>query len=194
MQTDVLAVVLAVLGLVTSAASLVWQFITHRLTGSRVRCELRLAVHDDANPAGTLDTLALGSRTNLTFLLNAERDEFRHESALITVRNRGRTAVSVHYPVLHWGHGRYSGVGTWSQGFEMPTGFCRLEPGEAKQWLTPIWPSLKQYRDAHPHAAVIVRAAVQLGTGHWCRSPPQLLDCAGRSAELRPGGTDASDL
>jgi hypothetical protein len=169
-QPDILARVLAVLGLLTSAGSLVWQFITHRLTGARVRCELRLALHNDHSPAGTLDWLA-ASRMDLRFLPDADRTEFPHEAALITVRNCGRTPVSVHFPVLHWGRNQYSGVGTRAQGFDMPAGFCRLEPGEAKQWLTPLWPSLKQYRDAHPDAAVTVRAAVQLGTGRWCRSP-----------------------
>jgi hypothetical protein len=168
-QTDVLARALAVSGLVVAAGSLGWQFINHRLTGARVRCELRLALHDDRNPAGTYDLLASGSRTGLAAFLDADRDEFPHEAALITVRNRGRTAVSVHYPVLDWGDSA-GGVETAARGFEMPTGFCRLEPGEAKQWLTPLWPSLKQYRDAHPEAAVTVRAAVQLGTGRWCRS------------------------
>jgi len=170
-QTDVLAVVLAILGLVTSAVSLAWQFITHRLTGARVRCEFRLAVHDEGNPAGTIDYLASDRDTDLAFLLNIDRNEYPHEAALITVRNRGRTAVSVHSPVLLFGRGHYSGVGTRAQGFDMPTGFCRLEPGEAKQWLTPLWPSLEDYRDTHPDTAVTVRAAVQLGTGRWSRSP-----------------------
>jgi hypothetical protein len=169
-QTDVLARALAVSGLMIAVGSLGWQFINHHLTGARVRCELRLALHDDRNPAGTHDLLASGSRTDLRWVLNVDRDEFPHEAALITVRNRGRTAVSVHYPVLDWGASR-GGVGTVARGFEMPTGFCRLEPGEAKQWLTPLWPSLAEHRDAHPEAAVTVRAAVQLGTGRWCRSP-----------------------
>lgn len=149
-QTDVLARALAVLGLMTSVASLGWQLINHRLTGARVRCELRLAVHDDGNPAGTIDTMADRSLTDLKFLLeDVDRNDFPHEAALITVRNCGRTPVSVHYPGLDCGDFR-GGVGTTPRGFEMPTGFCKLEPGEAKQWLTPLWPSLKQYRDAHP--------------------------------------------
>ncbi|GAA0382632.1 hypothetical protein Acor_57430 [Acrocarpospora corrugata] len=180
-EIDVVARVLAVLGLLTSATSLMWQFVNHRLTGARIRCELRLALYDEADPSGTLDVPAHRSHTDLAWVLEADREEFPHEGALITVRNRGRTAVSVHFPVLTWDGHHYSGVGTQPRGFDMPTGFCRLEPGEAKQWLTPIWASLHDYRTANPEALVTVRAAVQLGTGRWCRS-------ARRNAWIVPPG------
>lgn len=153
-------------------SALGWQLTTYRLTGARVRCELRLALHNDTNPAGTHDDLA--SRDDrLEWVLRVNRSEFPHEAALITVRNRGRTAVSVHYPVLDFGRPYRGGVGTTAQGFEMPTGFCRLDPGEAKCWLTPIWPTLEFYqteRGLNRGVPLVMRAAVQLGTGRWCLS------------------------
>jgi hypothetical protein len=108
--TDVLARVLALSGLTVSIGSLGWQFATYRLTGARVRCELRLALCTDSNPAGTLENLAeRGDR--LQWVLGADRDESPHEAALITVRNLGLTAVSVQHPGLLIGT-HHGGEGT----------------------------------------------------------------------------------
>jgi len=124
-HAGVLAVILAVLGLVTSAASLAWRFITRRLAGARVRCELGLALRDDGNPAGTAGCPASGPDAGLAFLLGADRSEFPRGAALVAVSYRGRAAVSVRSPVLQWGRGHCGGMGTRARGFEMPAGFCR---------------------------------------------------------------------
>ncbi|GDY70669.1 hypothetical protein SAV31267_001540 [Streptomyces avermitilis] len=46
---------------------------------------------------------------------------------------------------------------------------CRLEPGEAKTWLLPMWEIIDAIRASRPGESLTCRAAVLLGTGRWVK-------------------------
>lgn len=164
--------IVAALSLAMSAVALGWQIASHFLGGARVRCELSLAVHDDSEPIpAIIATLAKRKGTNLQFL-EAGSEDYAHDAFHIVVRNCGRSPVSVSSPYISAGRG-YSGAGrerVKCLGFQMTGDTCRLEPGEAKTWLMPMWEVIDHIRDGHPAGSVTCRAAVLLGTGRWVKA------------------------
>src|SRR5262249_39181944 len=127
------------LGLVTSSGSLGWQFVNHRLTGARVRCELRLALHDDKDPAGTLDALASGSGTELGHAETGVHERVRR-AALMT---DGAAVLATSYGLATW-EGLLTLLKTAS-----PTGLTRhVREAEQSDPRGTRWPRYKTGDDA----------------------------------------------
>ncbi|MFH8492205.1 hypothetical protein [Streptomyces longisporoflavus] len=165
--------IVAALSLVMSAVTLSWQVASHLLAGARVRCELSLAIHDDSDPVPSIvATVADRKKTNLEGLQTEDSQIYVHDAFSIVVRNRGRSPVSVSSPYLSVGRGYWgaSPLRVRYLGFQMIAGTCRLEPGEAKTWLVPMWDVIDSIRENHPERPVTCRAAVLLGTGRWVKA------------------------
>lgn len=127
--------VISVLALVLSVASLTWQIATHHLNGDRVVVQLGTSI-----PVG-----AAG------FLPNCRS---------ITARNRGRTAVTVTSVAVDVGNGKTAQIGAQLVGALSDPLPHRLEPGASASWAYPITVDDEIRRNYRR-----VRALVCLGTG-----------------------------
>lgn len=128
-------VLIAALALALSVVSLLWQVITHVLSGDRVVVQLGTSI-----PVGGLDYLP--------------------SCRSITAQNRGRTAVTVTAVALDVGGGRSAQVITHMVGELSDPLPVRLEPGASASWAYPIVVD-ERIRESHPRR----RAMASLGTG-----------------------------
>lgn len=170
---DSTALIVATLSLLTSAVALGWQVVSHILSGARVRCELSVAVHDGETPTPwVISTVADRKKTDLSGLQAEGSETCVHDAFSVVIRNCGRAAVSVNRPCITYGH-RASraafGPHVTPLDFQMEGHMCRLEPGEAKTWLIPMWEVVEQMRTNCPGVPVTCRATVLLGTGRWIK-------------------------
>jgi hypothetical protein len=136
---DLTARILSILALVVSLSALLWQFVSWRLSGPRVR-------------ADSLSGIALGQPDH-------------PEVLVLIVNSRGRLPITVQ----QWGFvikGTLQAPTGWTSGPELPH---RMEPDsearwmldyrEARQWLRQNYPSQRRYRDLVPF--------VRRGGGKW---------------------------
>jgi hypothetical protein len=128
-------IVVSLLALALSVASLTWQVITHALSGDRVVVQLGTSI-----PVGAID-----------YLPNCRS---------ITAQNRGRTPVSVTSIALDVGKGLSAQIATHLVGPLSDPLPIRLEPGASASWAYPISVD-DEVRQSHPRR----RAVVSLGTG-----------------------------
>lgn len=127
--------VISLLALALSVASLAWQVITHALSGDRVAVQLGTSI-----PVGAID-----------FLPNCRA---------ITAQNRGRTPVSVTSIAIDVGGGQSAQIAHHLVGPLSDPLPIRLDPGASASWAYPI--SIDdQIQQTHPRR----RALVRLGTG-----------------------------
>ncbi|MFD9637574.1 hypothetical protein [Streptomyces violascens] len=160
--------IVAALSLAMSAVALGWQVASHFLGGARVRCELSLAIHDNGDPIPSIvATVADRKNTNLEGLRAENPETYPHDAFSIAVRNCGRSPVSVSSPSLTVGRGCWGSSPSHVRclGFQMSGDTCRLDPGEVKTWLLPMWEVIGEIRESHPGRPINCRAAVLLGTG-----------------------------
>ncbi len=167
------ALTVAALSLAVATVSLSWQVASHFLSGARVRCELSIAIHDDGDPIPSIASEVVDrSTTDLQSIQGADFATFVHDAFSVVVRNTGRGPVSVRVPCISDRRRSYWG-GTPSRvravDFTMHGNVCRLEPGEAKTWLLPMWEIINEMRASRPDEPLTCRAAVLLGTGRWVK-------------------------
>lgn len=129
------SILIAWLALALSGVSLLWQVITHVLSGDRVIVHLGTSI-----PVGGLEHLPI--------------------CTLITAQNRGRTAVTVTAVALDVGAGEAAQIITQIVREISDPLPIRLEPGASASWAYPSFVDEKIRAD-HPHP----RAMVSLGTG-----------------------------
>lgn len=138
--TGIIALVIALVGLVLSVISLTWQVLQWRLAGSRVKVETRLAVGVGGQPP--LDKLIA-----------------------ITARNVGRTAISL----TGWGLldvRRDAHVPGHTMGVPMnPAMPVRLEPGTAQDFYMPLETTVTQLTEMGVLPAARLHGFVSLATG-----------------------------
>ncbi|MGW6523751.1 hypothetical protein [Streptomyces sp. NPDC054962] len=167
------AFVVAALSLAVSVVSLSWQVVSHFLSGARVRCELSIAIHDDENPIPSIVSEVVDrSTTDLQRIQGADFETYVHDAFSVVVRNTGREPVSVGVPYISDRRRSYWGgapARVRAVDFAMAGSICRLEPGEAKTWLLPMWEIINKMRATHPGEALSCRAVVLLGTGRWVK-------------------------
>lgn len=127
--------IIAGLALALSVVSLLWQVVTHVLSGDRVAVSLGTSI-----PVGGIAHLP-NCRT-------------------ITAQNRGRTAVTVTSVAIDVGDGRSAQVGAQLVGPLSDVLPFRLEAGSSASWAYPISVD-EEIVAAYPRR----RARVSLGTG-----------------------------
>lgn len=132
--------VLAVVALVLSVASLIWQIASHVLSGDRV-----VVSEGTAMPVGGIDYLPT--------------------CRSITAANRGRTAVTVTSIALDVGANQFAQVAMHIVPQLSSALPVRLDPGDSASWAFPLSVD-EEVRRAHPGA----RAVVGLATGRTRRA------------------------
>ncbi|GAA4314823.1 hypothetical protein GCM10023086_36300 [Streptomyces venetus] len=167
------AFAVAALSLAVSTVSLSWQVASHFLSGARVRCELSISIHDGREPVPSIVSEVVDrTTTDMQRVQGAEFESYVHDAFSVVVRNTGRGPVSVRVPCISDGRHSYWG-GAPSRvravDFTMQGSVCRLEPGEAKTWLLPMWEIIDAIRASRPGEPLACRAAVLLGTGRWVK-------------------------
>jgi hypothetical protein len=166
---QVVTLVIAVLGLALSVASLSWQAAAFVLSGSRVKVELRHGAQDGVGnlmhgPPGTHDARLLASQG------------FVHELLGVQVRNVGRMPVDVEKveAVLPKGI-RFS----HPQGHLGPSLPHRVQPHSSQTWFLDMQPIRKAvYANAQTFglpATQPVYVAVGLGTGKTAETNQRIL-------------------
>ncbi len=159
---DTVTLVIAVVGLVLSVASLTWQVSTFLLSGARVRCELR---HVGVAPGRTWASVP--PRNPLRLPPELTEQGFTDERLAVIARNVGRLPVSVERYALMFGAGiNFGSVRPESHEPQLPH---RLEPGEQATWML----SLAEARDIVSHARKGPQRAwmtVELGNGKTVRT------------------------
>lgn len=128
-SVEVATLIIAVLGLALSVASLTWQAATFVLSGSRVRADLK---HGAANAAGAL-TGPPGSSP----LMSLVAQGFTEEVLGIEVRNLGRLAATVDRVQAALAGGMKLDLLHDVAGPQLPH---RLEPQSAASWFMPAAP------------------------------------------------------
>jgi hypothetical protein len=151
------ALVLAIVGVVLSVASLTWQLATFLLTASRVRAHLR---HGGVGRGG----ISFGPPGTFMGGRLAEQG-FSKELIGVEVFNRGRVGVNITSWRIQAGRESYRPVGD-QLGPQLPH---RLEPGASASWFAPmetvrrVVATSAEVLDGPNPASV--RGFVQLGTG-----------------------------
>lgn len=167
------AFAVAALSLAVSTVSLSWQVASHFLNGARVRCELSIAIHDDGDPVPSIVSEVVDrTTTDLQRIQGSEFESHVHDAFSVVVRNTGRAPVRLHVPCISDRRHSYWGgapARVRAVDFTMHGSVCRLEPGEAKTWLLPMWEIIDTIRASHPGEPLTCRAAVLLGTGRWVK-------------------------
>lgn len=137
---DIVAISIAVLGLVLSTISLTWQVVQWKLAGSRVKVETRLA-------------MGIGGQPLYDKLL------------MITARNVGRTAISLTgWGLLHADRDAHVPGHTMDVPFN-PAMPVRLEPGTAQDFYMALEPTVRQLTEMGVLPAARLYGFVSLATG-----------------------------
>jgi hypothetical protein len=171
---DVANTVIAAAAFAAAVASLVWQGVTWKLEGSRVRTELRVgALHQ--NP-GIRDVITYPARRHWSWVEEAGKHGFTRKALFLTVRSIGRQPVTVERWVVVFPGGQRITQLRSGLGPDLPH---RLDVGEPGTWaielntLTPgaalareerVWKVLWRRR------AIRVRLEVELGSGQIVRT------------------------
>jgi hypothetical protein len=127
---EVATLIIAVLGLVLSVASLTWQAATFVLSGSRVRADLKYGA---ANAAG-----ALTGPPGSTPLVSLIAQGFTDEVLGVEVRNLGRLAATVDRVQVAIAGGIKLQTLLDVKGPSLPH---RLEPQSSASWFVPAAPA-----------------------------------------------------
>jgi hypothetical protein len=152
--------VVAVLGVVLSTASLAWQFADYLLSGPRILVHLLHGVADDQ--LSSVRSWSLDSVPDRD-VMDARLADPTRELAVVVVRNIGRSSVylvSVGLAAGRTGRLRYD---TTTAGFD--TDRVRLEPGDRYISQADLWPLIDELRSTRPEPTLAVTAVVELGNG-----------------------------
>lgn len=148
-------------------------------------------MHDDATlDAGehynTWRTPALRAGTNLSLSggvtsrsePSTDAPRYTHEAFIIRVVNVGRTPVSVFFPHLWFDRHHHWGLDVQPFKFTM-NGFYLLNPGEAREWIEPMWQGINQYRAIRRRRSTpILRSRTLPCRSHPYPMYPPLATCA----------------
>lgn len=141
----------AIVGVVLSTASLVWQFADYLLSGPRIRVQLLHGVADDdlsSVKSWSLDSVPSND------IVDARLADPTRELAVVVIRNIGRSSVyivSVGLAAGSTGPLRYD---TTTAGFD--TDRVRLEPGDRYVSQADLWPLIDELRSARPEPTLAV--------------------------------------
>jgi hypothetical protein len=136
--------ILAILGVVLSVASLAWQLAAYFLSGPRIEAELWLGFADeDGKIRGRSPSHQIKNRG-----VNAWEADMT-EVAVIIARNRGRAPATVVSAGLAAGK---PGKGMTSRGAltadDAKSGPVRLEPADVMVYQIPLWPAIDGLRNS----------------------------------------------
>ncbi|MET8685472.1 hypothetical protein ABZV77_14750 [Streptomyces sp. NPDC004732] len=166
--------VMAAVGLALSAVSVCWQITSHFLNSGRVRCHMSVGLSGRSTFAEgndySLSTFPAGDRPYDTYAAY-DRTDFPYDVLMIQATNTGRAPIAVSWPNAHFGRKLHWGIGTMPLGFTMTGSYYLLAPGETREWVMPIWPSVDRFRELLPGLPVLLRASVGLNGGRRCITP-----------------------
>ena len=186
------------MGFAAGIASLMWQSVTWKLEGSRVKAELRIgALHE--NP-GNLTVITYPARYPWSAVDGAGEHGHTRRSLFLTVRSVGRQPVTIERWVVAFPGGQKIYRMNSKLGPDLPH---RLDVAEQSTWaieLSAISPGVALARKERVckvlwhRRAVWVRTEVELGHGRNIRSSRRQrvrLDTAVRSRLINQSAADA---
>ncbi len=166
---DAVTLVLAILGFVLSVASLLWQFVSWRLSGPRVRVEMRVGA-TNGQRIGTVPVNA-SWRESLDFM--AKQDNLLSRVLVAKIVNSGRQSTSVvNYSAAIDDAGMQ--VGVLAAPFGSPPLPHRLEAESQVSYYLDLNDLLKVLAalEASGQPAKRVRMRAELGSGRSVTSDP----------------------
>jgi hypothetical protein len=157
---------IALLGVVLSVASLVWQFANFILTGPRITVELQLGVTNEDDSS----TMSWSLPNSGPMAVDERARDPSREVAIIIARNRGRAAISISSVGLAAGRTGLLRYDASSAGiFE---DVVRLDSGHVHKWRADVWPVVDELRSTWPEGSVLeVKAYAELADGRHVFSP-----------------------
>lgn len=162
---DVANTVIATLGFVMAAASLTWQAISWRLSGSRASAELLIGA---LRHSGVYITLPPRSSTEAVELF--KKEGFTQKAIFVVVRNAGRLPIAVEHCRVVF-PGKYKiGQLSFAVGPQLP---YLLGVGEAATWgveVARIAAMIQMLREVRGLRSVNVRFEVDLGNNKTVRT------------------------
>lgn len=159
------AFVLALIGVVLSAASIGWQIAIHFLSAPRFRVTVKAGL---ASGAGTI-TWDPGRRPQDGALQRHIRDGYTRPVVYVQVSNVGRSPGSVSAIKFDQGDAVYRPLGDVQAGPQLPS---RVEPHDSQEWLVAAQGLLAAMESAHDvfGSSTRVITVIETGTGRSVRS------------------------